>query len=252
MWPYPTILVHRGGGTLAPENTFAGLRAAAARNCRAVEFDAMLARDGVPVLMHDPYFGRTIAATGRVADFDAAELAAMDAGSWLDLRFAGEGVPTLAAALRLCRETGLWPNVEIKPAPGMESDTGRMVARTVKQCRIGAEAGAATATGPLLSSLSLPALHAAREEAPDLARAWLVERVPANWRDPLAACEAVALHADHRHLTAPQARDVKAAGFGLLCYTVNDPARAAELFSWGVDAVCTDRPDLVGAPGRRG
>lgn len=243
MWPYPTILAHRGGGMLAPENTLAALHCAAGLGCRAVEFDAMLARDGVPVLMHDPYFGRTIAATGRVADFRAAELAAMDAGSWLDARFAGEGVPTLAQALQVCRERGLWPNVEIKPSPGAEHETGRAVAEIVRQCRM--EDGTA---GPLLSSFSLAALLAAREEGPGLARAWLVERLPVNWREQLAVCGAAALHVDHRHLAAHQARDVRAAGFGLLCYTVDDPARAAELLSWGVEAICTDRPDLVGLP----
>jgi glycerophosphoryl diester phosphodiesterase len=39
---------------------------------------------------------------------------------------------------------------------------------------------------------------------------------------------------------------VKAAGFGLFCYTVNAPARARELFDWGVDGFCTDRIDLIG------
>jgi glycerophosphoryl diester phosphodiesterase len=28
---------------------------------------------------------------------------------------------------------------------------------------------------------------------------------------------------------------------------VNQPARAIELFAWGVDAFCTDRIDLIGA-----
>ncbi|MGB9107283.1 MAG: glycerophosphodiester phosphodiesterase family protein, partial [Telluria sp.] len=57
---------------------------------------------------------------------------------------------------------------------------------------------------------------------------------------------AVAIHANHRHLTRQQAVDVKAAGFGLFCYTVNDPARARVLLAWGVDAFCTDRIDLIG------
>ena len=35
-----------------------------------------------------------------------------------------------------------------------------------------------------------------------------------------------------------------AAGYGLLCYTVNDPARAQLLYSWGVDCIVTDRLDL--------
>ena len=39
---------------------------------------------------------------------------------------------------------------------------------------------------------------------------------------------------------------VKAAGFGLFCYTVNTPERARTLFGWGVDGLCTDRIDLIG------
>jgi glycerophosphoryl diester phosphodiesterase len=37
---------------------------------------------------------------------------------------------------------------------------------------------------------------------------------------------------------------VKRAGLGLLCYTVNDASVARRLFSWGVDAIFTDRLDL--------
>jgi glycerophosphoryl diester phosphodiesterase len=56
----------------------------------------------------------------------------------------------------------------------------------------------------------------------------------------------VAIHTNHRHLTPALAHAVKAAGFGLFCYTVNEPARARELLAWGVDAFCTDRIDLIG------
>ena len=39
--------------------------------------------------------------------------------------------------------------------------------------------------------------------------------------------------------------DCKACGYGLFCYTVNDRQRAIELAQWGVDALCTDRLDLI-------
>jgi glycerophosphoryl diester phosphodiesterase len=55
----------------------------------------------------------------------------------------------------------------------------------------------------------------------------------------------VALHCDHRQLTATLAAQIKRAGFGLLCYTVNETARARQLLDWGVDALCTDRIDLI-------
>jgi glycerophosphoryl diester phosphodiesterase len=67
MWIYPKVVAHRGGGTLAPENTLAGLKRGMQAGFRAIEFDVMLARDGVPVLMHDPDFGRTVKGEGSVA-----------------------------------------------------------------------------------------------------------------------------------------------------------------------------------------
>ena len=58
----------------------------------AVEFDVMLAADGVPVLMHDPLLGRTVAGSGAVSDFTSRQLQAMDAGAWKAPQFAGEPV----------------------------------------------------------------------------------------------------------------------------------------------------------------
>jgi glycerophosphoryl diester phosphodiesterase len=57
---------------------------------------------------------------------------------------------------------------------------------------------------------------------------------------------AIALHTNHKHLTPVQAQTIKDAGVGLFCYTVNEPERAREILSWGVDAFCTDRIDLIG------
>ncbi|MGH8808713.1 MAG: glycerophosphodiester phosphodiesterase family protein, partial [Noviherbaspirillum sp.] len=128
MWFYPKILAHRGGGTLAPENTLAALRCGLAYGFRAVEFDVMLSSDSIPVLMHDPRFGRTVRGSGNVNDHTARELAAMDAGAWFGAQFAGEPVPTYAQAVDFCKANGIWMNVEIKPAPGFEAQTGRIVA----------------------------------------------------------------------------------------------------------------------------
>src|SRR3546814_5082375 len=95
MWPYPKMIAHRGGGNQAPENTLAAMRCGLEHGFAGVEFDVMLAQDGVPIVMHDPQLGRTVAGSGSVADYPSAELMRMDAGAWFDARYAGEKVPSL-------------------------------------------------------------------------------------------------------------------------------------------------------------
>ena len=161
-------------------------------------------------------------------------------------------MPTLEETLAFCRREGVWCNVEIKPAPGREAATGRVVAMTVAAAYADRvrEGGAQQATiepsVPLLSSFSIDALESARAAVPDLPRGWLVDRVPPGWRARLDALDCVAVHTNHRHLTPARATEIKASGAWLFCYTVNEPARARELLAWGVDAFCTDRIDLIG------
>lgn len=248
MWKFPRILAHRGGGSFAPENTLAAIRCGITYGYRAVEFDTMLSADDVPVLMHDPCFGRTVGGAGKVCDVSARELMSMDAGAWFGPQYAGERVPSLEGIILFCQENSVWMNIEIKPARGFEERTGAVVAHTVRRM-FGMGLESVPPDGdpslPLLSSFSVEALMAAKSAAPGIARALLVDAVPPDWRERLDGLDAVALHVNHRKLTAAGARAVRQAGYGLFCYTVNDPARARQLLSWGVDAFCTDRIDLI-------
>jgi glycerophosphoryl diester phosphodiesterase len=250
MWPYPKIIQHRGGGKLAPENTLAAMRCGLARGFRAVEFDVMLARDGVPVVMHDPQLGRTVKGSGNVYDLDARHLAALDAGNWFGPEFAGEPVPSYEQVAQFCLQHGIWMNVEIKPAPGFEEQTGRVVGELTRRLfaeRIAAHVpGRNDATLPLFSSFSFEAMLAVKAAAPEIPRGWLASAIPGDWRERLAQLDAVSLHTDHLKLSPEKARAVKQAGYGLMCYTVNEIERAHEIMSWGVDAFCTDRIDLIG------
>jgi glycerophosphoryl diester phosphodiesterase len=237
MCTYPSIVAHRGGGLLAPENTIAALRCALDHGFRGVEFDVMAVRDDELVLMHDLFLGRTVRGEGAVSDLTLEDLSAMDAGCWHSPAFAGEGVPSFAQASDFCICHGLWMNAEIKSAPGMAVRTGQRVAESCKHLPAGSV---------VLSSFSVDALMAARDIAPEVPRALLVDAVPADWASMLNHLGACALHASARAVTAAQVRAVKDAGVRLLCYTVNDPDQARALRALGVDAICTDRLDLIG------
>lgn len=253
MWPYPKILAHRGAGKLAPENTLAAMRKGLALGYRAVEFDVMLSKDGVPVLMHDPEFGRTVVGNGMVADTLAVDLMRMDAGAWFSPEYVGECIPSYESVLNFCHTHKIFMNVEIKPSPGFEVETGRVVAAITNHfyAQIGALKNTNSSTfdwqRPLFSSFSDEALIAAMEIAPAIPRGFLTEVVAKNWREQLQKINAISLHTNHQTLDPHIAAEIKTAGFGLFCYTVNDLERAAEIRGWGVDAFCTDRIDLIPA-----
>jgi len=238
-WPYPRLAAHRGAGKQAPENTLAAFRYGYARGYRMIECDAKLSADGVAFLLHDPTLDRTTNARGRADARTWRELSLLDAGAWHLPAYAGEPLPTLAAAAAWCRANGVRLNIEIKPTPGRERETGAAVALDAKGLWADAD------VPPVLSSFSDEALDAARVAVPDLPRAYLCERLPEDWRERLVRLGCVALDLKHTELTEALVREVRAAGLRVATWTANDPARVADLLRWGVDTVITDEVDRI-------
>jgi glycerophosphoryl diester phosphodiesterase len=238
-WPYPAVAAHRGAGRLAPENTLAAMRVGASLGHTLFEFDVKLSGDGKPVLLHDATLERTTSGRGPASACTFAEIAQLDAGAWLGPAWAGEPVPTLAAVAAYLRANGLFANVEIKPSPGRELETGAAVGMAA------AHLWRDAAVPPLLSSFSEDALAAASRVVPWLPRALLVDRLPDDWLERVRRLGCVALDSNHASLTEAVVARAHAERLRVLTYTVNDPARAALLRGWGVDCVITDAVDLL-------
>ena len=153
-----------------------------------------------------------------------------------------EPLPTFSSIARWARAHGVACNVEIKPTPGRERETGAAVALDAATLWREAE------VPPLLSSFSEIALDAAKSAVPELPRALLIERaLPADWMERLARLECVALDADHHALDADTVRRAHAAGYRVICWTANESDRIATLAAWGVDGIITDSVDHVPA-----
>ncbi|MGH7716040.1 MAG: glycerophosphodiester phosphodiesterase [Vulcanimicrobiaceae bacterium] len=238
-WPYAGVAAHRGGGSLAPENTLAGFETGARFGFTLSECDVKLSGDDVLFLLHDDTVDRTSNGHGAAADLSYDEIAALDAGSWFDKRFAGERMPTLAELAHTLQHLGMLVNLEIKPSPDRETRTGTEVAREVARLWHGR-------TPPLLSSFSEDSLAAARDAVPELPRGLLVTDVPEDWHRRAARLECVSVHVRHSSLDAALVSAFKDAGLFVMAYTVNDLGRARKLVGWGVDAICTDRVDRIG------
>jgi glycerophosphoryl diester phosphodiesterase len=233
-WPYPALVAHRGGGMLAPENTLAAIRVGQSLGYRMHEIDVKLAKDGVAFLLHDSSLDRTTTGRGPSCERTWAELCAFDAGLWHSEAFRGETLASFEAAAKLLRSKDTLINVEIKPSPGFEAQTGEKVAREARELWRDAP------VAPLLSSFSYEALMAARAAAPELPRGWLTREIVREDWSRLEALEAVSIHTDHRTLLPENIERAHAKGLRVLLYTVNDAARAAALFEAGVDSIVTD------------
>ncbi|KIL97378.1 Glycerophosphoryl diester phosphodiesterase [Paramagnetospirillum magnetotacticum MS-1] len=230
------LIGHRGLAGLAPENTLASFRAAAAHGLTMVEFDVRLSKDGVPLVFHDDSLDRTTDGSGPVAEYGWAELSRLDAGSWFAPAFAGEPISSLEQVLRQCLDLGLSVNMEIKPDRGREAETA------LAALSLAVSVWPHAAPPPVISSFETVCLEVAHRIVPLWPRAILAEDRPGDWRQMAGQLEATALHLDHGALDAAQIAETMAAGLAVRAYTVNDPVRARLLQDWGVAAIFSDYP----------
>ncbi len=237
-WPYPLWIAHRGAGKLAPENTLAAFRLGAQHGYRMFECDVKLSADDVPFLLHDPVLERTTNGRGIAGSLSWQQLTALDAGSWHSSAFAGERLPSLADVARFCLGSECLLNIEIKPTPGTEERTGKIVANEA------AKLWADAATPPLLTSFIPQALQAAREAQAQLPRGLLLDALWTGWLEVAQKLECVAIVCDQILWDANTVAQVKNAGLHCLAYTVNEETAAQALLTLGVDGIITDRVDL--------
>jgi glycerophosphoryl diester phosphodiesterase len=212
----PRLVAHRGAPRVATENTLASFRAAVEGGARAIELDVHLARDGVPVVHHDPALGRVTKGRGLLDEKDAAELRAL-------------GIPTLGDVLgAIPREVLL--DVELK---GDLGNSGELPARVL------AAVDAADARDRVLATSFDPELahaYATLARRPGGA----IVPFPVSPEDlaelPDLPFVMMADDAILPEVVAP----LVAAGRRVVAWTVNDAARARRLLAMGCAGVITD------------
>jgi len=236
-WPYPHWFAHRGAGKLAPENTLAAFRVGASHGYRGFECDVKLSADGVPFLLHDSTLQRTTSGHGPAGALTWAELSRLDAGAWHSRTYAGEPMPTFESVARFCLHNGHALDVEIKPMPGAERETGRVVASAAQALWRGAP------TPPLLTSFQPESLQGARETAPALPRGLLLDSLRSGWLEEARELGCAAVITNYSVMDEAVSRALHEADLRALVYTVNDPAAVQRLERLGIDGIVTDAVD---------
>lgn len=228
----PPVIGHRGAAGLEHENTLAGVRRASVLGVRWVEFDVRLTADGVPVVCHDAALARTMGgAEGLIHETTWARLQTLDAGDGLP-------PPRLVDFLEEAQTHNLGVDIELKGDAGEPERLASVALAVVR-------AVWTSPILPLITSFDIPCLEVAHAEAPEWPRGLLMERLSPGWRDLARRLDLAVLGLHHGALTRARTEILSRWGLPILAYTVNDGARARELWRWGVAALATDRPDLM-------
>jgi glycerophosphoryl diester phosphodiesterase len=229
----PFVLGHRGARHAAPENTLAAFELARREGADGVELDVRLDRDGRVIVLHDRTLARVSnqAETRDVELLGAADLDRVPVGS--------DRVPLLADVLAWARAAGMKVNVELK------SDVSRPFALLTNVGRVVRASG----LGPelvLFSSFHPGFVAALGVLAPDLPRAWLVDKNDRLFR----RAPGFRLIADgvnpNRELVATAAMQRwQRRGAPIATWTVNAVDEARRVASLGVDTIISDCPGQI-------
>jgi glycerophosphoryl diester phosphodiesterase len=236
------VIAHRGASGQAPQNTLPAFARAVELGADMVELDVQLSRDGELVVIHDVELDATTDGVGTVAERTLEELKRLDAGSWLAPRWAGARVPTLREVLELCGRQVL-VNVEIKGDAVTDAVEGGVESKVVRLVRsLGLEQRV------IVSSFDPRALVRLRQLAPEIATASLFNETLHAGRSPIEVMDAVgsrAFNLSKKQVNRAVVETCHEHGRPVAVYTVNVPKRMRELVELGVDALFTDRPDLL-------
>jgi len=266
-------IAHRGGGSIAPENTLEAADKAFKNRAHMWELDVQLTAEGVPILMHDDSLQRTTDVEGVFPDrtdycvnsFFLAEIKELDAGSWFietdpfgeiargkvpqaALRsYKGTEVPTLKEALELTKSRGWRVNVELK------TGEGNPIAKEKRKTLVHKVAEVIGEVGPLsrivVSSFEKELLKDFKCELPEIELALIIDGpVEDPYKDrsevwgglnfPASAIEDGKL----RH----QLRELASSGTKIMLWTINDRdnLRKVARTSW-IEGIITDYPQRL-------
>lgn len=212
------VIAHRGLHTRYRENTLDAFEGAVAAGADAVELDVHASVDGGVIVHHDQAIAHADGQSFVIAQTPTVELLKL-------------GVPTLGQVLdRFVGRAKIY--IEVK-APGIEL----LVARVVRE----SEAEAA------IHSFDHRIVRKIRDLVPGIQTGILTVGRPINPTRLLADAAANDYWPQSDFVDADLVAEVHQAGGRVIVWTANKESEWVRLIEMNVDAICTDRPDLLQA-----
>jgi len=242
---FPWVVGHRGAMGHAPENTMKSFEQALVLGADMLEFDVRLTKDAVPVVVHDANLDRTSNKSLNVVDLTLKDISTLDAGSWFDLRFVGETIPTLATVLKWAKTKKTKSKakfayfVELK----VEGDEGRremLIQAVLKELKAN---GVLNRT--VLVSFDEPTLSICRRVSPTTATGLLYSDYLFDALERAKALKTNHILPRKDRVTGDLVEEAHKAGLSVVAWTADRLDEFRKLVIWGVDAVATNYPDRL-------
>ena len=225
----PLVIAHRGASGLAPENSLAAFALAVELGADRIEINVRLARDGVPVVMHDATVDRTSDGGGRVSDLTWDELRRLRLRPKRGEDPALLGLPSLEQTLEHAR---LPLCVELK-SERHEPELARAVVALLAQANLLESAW--------IWSFDWRDLAAVGEHSSVVKRGALALRWPGE--EAMRCAELLVPFVGHQLLV--RGRPARYEGWPVVVWTVNRLWMARRLAAQGVDGLVSDWPDRL-------
>jgi len=215
------IIGHRGSPRAERENTLASFARAFADGADGIELDVHGTRDGVVVVHHDHVTNSRVGDAGPVMVLAESTLEALRA-----VRDSTSGIPTLAEVLASAPDRAI-VYVEVK-ARGIEEPVVACIRSGGRSCAV--------------HSFDHRIVRRVHELAPELSVGVLQTSYPVDPIRPLGDAGARDLWQQWELIDEELIDVVHQNGGRVVAWTVNNPAVAKRLVSWGIDALCSDVP----------
>lgn len=258
-------IAHRGGAALRPENTLAAFSHAVALGADGAELDVQLSADGVAVVHHDfrlnPGYARLdgawLDAPGpRLKDLTLEQLRRYDLGrvrpgsdyaAAHPLQQAAEGarVPALREVIAVAKAAPAFRLlIELKSDRSEDSADPLALA----DAALAAVEAADFLSGAIFVGFDWRALAQVKQRQPD-AVIWCstdrdVEGAAALF-EVIRRMDGAGWFPHFSQMTQAAAALAGSYGLALGAWTVNEESEMQRLLALGLDAICTDRPDLL-------
>ena len=227
-------IAHRGASAYAQENSAESMHKAVELGSDMVEVDIRITADDVPVITHDSSLKRIYGIDGNVSEFTLEELRSFDSAS--------SQLMTFDELLGICRSLGLGLYLDIKEIN--REAASKIIAALDEKHYI---------KNTIFGSFRPDYLADLKAARPDLSTSILfgainidpVKLAQSINADYVHPCWERRAEEPHKLLTPEWIASVRAANLGIVCWHEERPSEIAALQALGVDAICSDQPELL-------